>query len=419
MTIVTISYEELQSTNSSTLDKIAKAFGSNDTCKGIVAITDIPQYPALRSKSLRLIHNLAHAPLDVLKSLEDPNSYYSVGWSHGKEKVEGDKLDTGKGSFYFNPITDRPLDEILSRDLGHRVEDVQCSQDPKIQEFRKFAESSGALSFYAPNVWPREEETSLLDLQATVMEMGKLIRQIGILVAKRCDEYVSSQCESYPVGKIQSVIENSLCCKARLLHYFPMEHDHGNHSKSLGVSTAGAKDGNADTHGHGHGNKCDSDFSDWCGWHNDHGSLTGLVPAMYINSKGEEVPCPDPAAGLYIKSRNGELVHVQIPTHALAFQIGETSQIHSGGILQATPHAVRGCDPHNEACQGISREAFAVFMEPEYFGDMEIPPGKTIEDAQNKDAEKWFPKSVRTLRSRWTSGMNFGQFTEATYAAFY
>lgn len=42
-----------------------------------------------------------------------------------------------------------------------------------------------------------------------------------------------------------------------------------------------------------------------------------------------------------------------------------------------------------------------------------------MEDAQKLDAEKWFPKNVRTLKSRWKPGMNFGQFTEATYAAFY
>lgn len=43
----------------------------------------------------------------------------------------------------------------------------------------------------------------------------------------------------------------------------------------------------------------------------------------------------------------------------------ETSQIHTGGILQATPHAVRGCDPNIEGCIGLSRETCAVFMEPE------------------------------------------------------
>lgn len=62
--------------------------------------------------------------------------------------------------------------------------------------------------------------------------------------------------------------------------------------------------------------------------------MTGLVPAMYLNPKGEEVPCPDPKAGLYIKSRKGDLVRVSVPKNCLAFQIGETACIHSGGLLQ-------------------------------------------------------------------------------------
>jgi hypothetical protein len=85
-------------------------------------------------------------------------------------------------------------------------------------------------------------------------------------------------------------------------------------------------------------------FSDWCGWHNDHGSLTGLVPAMFFNEKGEVISNPDPTAGLYVRNRRGEIVKVSTPSDHLAFQIGETAQIHSGGILQATPHAVKGAE---------------------------------------------------------------------------
>lgn len=317
--VVTISYEELQSTSPTILSRIAEAFGSDEACKGIVAITNVPRYPALRSKSLKLIHQLAtNTPLDVLKQLEDPKSSYSVGWSHGREKVEGDKLDTGKGSFYFNPITDHPLQDILSRDFGHSGGE----EDRKLQDFLKHADTNGALPFYAPNVWPREE--SLSDLRATVMEMGQLIRDVGILVAKRCDEYISSQYEGYPAGKIQHVIENSLCCKARLLHYFPVDLVEGTlsvESENDNVVVAAGGDGN-ETSGSPAGPTEETNYSDWCGWHNDHGSLTGLVPAMYFNAQGEEVVCPDPAAGLYIKSRNGDLVHVQVPTNALAFQIG-------------------------------------------------------------------------------------------------
>jgi hypothetical protein len=55
-----------------------------------------------------------------------------------------------------------------------------------------------------------------------------------------------------------------------------------------------------------------------------------------MNAEGEEVPNPDPSAGLYIRSRAGALVRVMLPPggSTLAFQIGETSQIHTGGILQ-------------------------------------------------------------------------------------
>ena len=82
---------------------------------------------------------------------------------------------------------------------------------------------------------------------------------------------------------------------------------------------------------------------------------------MYLDNNGNIISNPDPESGLYIKSRNGELVHAKLPQNALAFQVGETAQIHTGGLLQATPHAVRGCKGEEK----ISRETFAIFMEPE------------------------------------------------------
>ena len=44
----------------------------------------------------------------------------------------------------------------------------------------------------------------------------------------------------------------------------------------------------------------------WCGWHTDHGALTGLVSAMYTNENGKEVGCGDAQAGLYARNRNGK-----------------------------------------------------------------------------------------------------------------
>mmetsp|Transcript_6633 Transcript_6633/g.18526 ORF Transcript_6633/g.18526 Transcript_6633/m.18526 type:complete len:251 (-) Transcript_6633:69-821(-) len=218
----------------------------------------------------------------------------------------------------------------------------------------------------------------------------------------------SRQCPTYPRGKLEAVLTQSLCCKARLLHYFPADDDSNNDDSAGNNKEVSASGRNADT-----------DYSSWCGWHNDHGSLTGLVPAMYLNADGEEISSPDPTAGLYIKSRSGDLVHVNVPSNALCFQIGETSQIHTGGILQATPHAVRGCSSAEKTARGVSRETLAVFMEPEYHGDMDLPEGRSLEQTQRKETEQHLPSSVRVLRSRWKKGMNFGEFSEATFKAFH
>lgn len=105
--------------------------------------------------------------------------------------------------------------------------------------------------------------------------MGQLVVDVGALVGKQCDNFVKSKCEGYEDLKLFDTITHSLCCKARLLHYFAKETETSTNEDDL--------------------------FSDWCGWHNDHGSLTGLVPAMYIDEKGNTIPNPDPNAGLYIR----------------------------------------------------------------------------------------------------------------------
>ena len=73
---------------------------------------------------------------------------------------------------------------------------------------------------------------------------------------------------------------------------------------------------------------------------------------------------------LIIVSRGGDIYHVKLPKNAMGFQIGESAQIHSGGVLQATPHSVRAAD-----VDGCSRATLAVFMEPEHGERMTVPEG--------------------------------------------
>ncbi len=337
-------------TDNPLLTKIGQGFGNNSDSLGIIIVSNIPSFKDIRSKLLHLSHELATCtPKEILDSLTIASANYQVGWSHGQEKVEGDdKFDTAKGSYYANPLSDHVLDYVLQRDFP-QMDESQENDDNELmrrkEQYIRVAKENPA--FYASNVWPE----SLPELEHSFKEMGLLIHSVGKMIASLCDVYVKNQCEEYESGKMEGIITNSMCCKGRLLHYFPMD-------KEKETFIPEETDENADGVDNILG---DILFSNWCGWHNDHCSLTGLVPAMYIDSEsGTEIQIPDPKAGLYIKSRKGECVQVKIPTDCLAFQIGETAQIHTGGLLQATPHAVRGCSQ-----EGVSREAFAVFMEPE------------------------------------------------------
>jgi len=324
-----------------------------------LAVSGVPRVAELRRNFLPLGKKIADLPEEDKQKMEDPNSFYSVGWSHGKEMMSEGKPDLAKGSFYANPLHDRPVDD-----------------EATIKKYPAFC---------APNIWPKEH---LPELEQQFKEVGKLVVEAGLLLAKQCDALVHKKCPSYPADKLYNIIKKSRTPKARLLHYFPIDED----------------------------KFVDGDFSSWCGWHNDHGSLTGLVPAMYIDSHYKVVSPPRPDAGLYVKARDGTLVHASIPSDHLAFQIGEAACIHSGGILQATPHCVRGSPSPKD--NPISRETFAVFMEPEWNEDMDLPGGVSDENVLRGSSTKNMPPGVPLLGSRWKPPMDFGQFSDVTIKSY-
>jgi isopenicillin N synthase-like dioxygenase len=230
------------------------------------------------------------------------------------------------------------------------------------------------------------------------MDLGKTVVSVGQLLAFHCDKYVGKRIPDFAVRghKLEDIIKTSRCAKARLLHYFPQDE-----------SAVKAPPAKAD----------DDNVSSWCGWHNDHGSLTGLTSAMYLDSNGNMVGNPDPKSGLYVKKRNGKTVKVNLPADHLGFQIGETSQVHAGGVLKATPHAVRGAE--GPAAKGIARSTFAVFMEPEWSYAMDLPNGVTPSEMLEGTAAKFMPPGVPPLGSRWVQGDDFGTFSNKTFALYY
>ncbi|CEG42536.1 hypothetical protein L915_17717 [Plasmopara halstedii] len=355
-----VSYEDLVAKTDLSAT-IEEAFGFNGL--GILAISGVPELNVKRSCLLPLAFKFANLSSIIKSKYELPDAFYSFGWSHGKENLQG-KPDYAKGSYYNNPETN----------------DLTNGNKELIAKYP---------SFYHPNVWPIE----LPRLEDAFMTLGQLIVDTGILVAHQCDKLVESRCSSYEKGKLHRIISTSKCSKARLLHYFALSDEQiATQMKATTLEESFA----------------------WCGWHNDHGALTGLVQAMYMDPNGVEIPNPDPDAGLYVKNRRGEIVKAHIPVGHLVYQIGETSQILSGGILQATPHAVRG-----PQFKDVNRETMAVFMQPLPEERMAMLRCSDLDDPEDAAKTENLPNGVPSLLSRWTNNMSYNDFTQATFKAYY
>lgn len=324
------------------LAAIAEAFGPEGL--GLVEISNIPDdLVRLRQTVLPLAAELATLPQEELRALERPEDGYNLGWSHGKEQFGLDPTtgqpiyDTFKGSFYLDPFR---------------------------QEIPNH------------NVFPN---TALPSLKDPLLEVTQWMTQVALWIAQLCDAYLEKAADSMDDnGRVpsESILYNSLQTKvntkARLLYYFPKK----NQQDSQQTTLSSSKD------------------DDWCGWHKDHGSLTVLLPGMMLEGN-VEAPTGSGGGGLYIQRRDQQEVLVRIPPTSIAVQVGETVEIQSGGLLQATPHAVKSTPRF-----GIGRASLAVFVEPELH--QPLPECPLTADA--------------SLQSRHRA--TFGAFQEATLQAF-
>ena len=221
--------------------------------------------------------------------------------------------------------------------------------------------------YFTPNIWPTDV---LPNFETNFKTLGSLIYQVALRVLKECDKLL-------PKKFIKEMFDSNLIStKGRLLHYYYQE------------------------------TKSDS----WCGWHLDHGFFTGLVAAQYYDTDtGLAVDKPS-HGGLKIRSPSGELVSITIPEDAIAFQIGETAQILSGGYLRATPHYVQ--KPNLE--QSMDRVTLALFIDCPHDTPMVIP------DYALDDTLKtyYLPEGKPLLKDRLKNTTNYLEFGEACYKAY-
>ncbi|KAF3577265.1 hypothetical protein DY000_02033179 [Brassica cretica] len=350
---VTLSYSELKDSSIDLSAKIEQGFGPNGL--GILTVKDVPGYSALRQNLLRLAPKLAGLPEEVKRELEDSHSRYNFGWSHGKEKLESGKLaglpeevkrelEDSHSRYNFGwshgkeKLESGKLDMLKGSYYANPLQDVPTSDSSEMQRYPWYCGS---------NIWPRN---SLPELEGAFKALGKLMFEVGLMVAYHCDLYVSKGTKQHEMQNLENILLGSRCHKGRLLYYFPAQDTTTQNSDSI---------------------------SSWCGWHTDHGSLTGLTRAIFSRNS-VEVPCPDPASGLYITTRSGQVVKVVYGEDEIAYQIGETTAILSRGYLCATPHCVRA--PHGEEARGLERSTFALFMQPDWDQKLTFPKEVTIHE---------------------------------------
>lgn len=98
------------------------------------------------------------------------------------------------------------------------------------------------------------------------------------------------------------------------------------------------------------------------------------------------------------------MARIVIPPEMLAFQLGQSAEIRTGGKLQATPHCV--VKNPELAGKGVSRNTFALFMQPNFDEIMKVPEGISPERVTNKKKDE----NVPALKERWTNGDTFKKF---------
>lgn len=344
---VTVSLQDLQTDNISH-STLLDAFGP--TSLGILIVRDLPpSFPSLRAKVLTSASHLASLPAHNLEKLTKPDAKYLVGWSHGKETLRPGVVDTLKGSYYINC-------SFYNTTNPRRTAEQEAQTWPGFEEYT------------APSIWPDTKD--IPDFQEDAEALIRLIIDTAVLVARQCDRFAEKEIEHYESSYLERMVKSSRTTKGRLLHYFPSDNK-STTSKSVSASMPTQQNSKTDSSNTSNGTNGtkDDDLDTWCTTHLDHGCLTGLTSAQYIDESQPspiELPSsPSPTAGLYIRDRSGSTHKVAIPRDCLAFQTGEALELITQGKFKAVPHFVRGVDAAKEEGLGrVARNTLAVFTQP-------------------------------------------------------
>lgn len=293
---------------------------------------------------------------------------------------------------------------------------ADAQDGPEAKDYAAFTE------YTTPNAWPSDDV--LPGFRQKTEELCNLIIITAGLVARACDRFAVENVEGYTPGYLEEMVKGSMTTKGRLLHYFPAPSTSSTEADSNGPTMEEAIQ-MADS------SKEDGEEAqdDWCATHIDHGCLTGLTGAMYVDESShpphlfsnsvslsdaagagqhhnppplpELAAPPDPNTGLYIHSRSGVVTKVSIPKDCLAFQTGEALERITRGRFRAVPHFVRGVTPIKvrdadgsdggvEAGKMIARNTLAVFTQPNLWEVVDAEKGQDFAAFAREVAERHY-----------------------------
>ena len=156
--VVQINFKDIVTQDKALFAKFEEAYGNEGI--GAIVVNNIPEFPEKRKKLLPYAQMLTKLNRSTLEKMESPEYFYSVGWSHGREKFQG-KPDLLKGSYYACPTSDKFL--MASTDGGTS----ECY-----------------------NKWP---EAGVLDgFEDSFKDLGRYINLVGIEIAKNLDKYIKA-----------------------------------------------------------------------------------------------------------------------------------------------------------------------------------------------------------------------------------
>jgi isopenicillin N synthase-like dioxygenase len=223
------------------------------------------------------------------------------------------------------------------------------------------------------NIWPK---TCLPGFESSFKTLGQQTVAVGTLLSCHLDRLIKSKFNSYEGNKIENAMKNHKNHISRLIYYYPQ----------FGKSY------------------------EWCLWHQDFTLMTALAPSLYMkHSTGQIISSQeidDPKTGLFVRNRKSQLVKIKVEPDVLLFQMGEVTQILSGGMFECTPH----CVLNDGKLDDVSRTSFITFMQPKGYFEM------TSTDPQGIYIEH---EGMYTLKGRWEKGINFNDYLQRCIKAIY